>query len=160
MARNRKSITLAEKLRYISMAIEDCARMRAQYDKKFKPRTSLVGYACQFTSNPKLKPEDFEPMLNMSLREIILSEIDFPLTTEEFKMQKQAERRKKRVAECVSLEMRFDGQSFIGYEDYNSDFNVHHTELMCSTDEQWEKIMSQMREELERRKANAKPTIE
>jgi len=74
MSRKRKDITSSEKLRYISMAIEDIVRMRTHYFKKFTPRTTLVGYACQFTVSPKLKPEDFEKMMNMTLKEIIESE--------------------------------------------------------------------------------------
>jgi hypothetical protein len=82
--RKRTEFTPAEKLRFISMAIEEVARMREIHDKDYTPRTSLSGYACHFTSQPKLKPEDFEPMFNMTLREIIESEIDFPLTKEDF----------------------------------------------------------------------------
>jgi hypothetical protein len=65
----------------------------------------------------------------------------------------------KRTADCVEVEMRFDGNSFIGSQPYNSDFNVHHTELMCSTDEEWEKIITSLRKELVRRKAEAESTI-
>lgn len=61
----------------------------------------------------------------------------------------------KRTAECVEVEMRFDGNSFLGYQPYNSDFNVHHTELLCSTEEEWDKIITSLREELVRRKARA-----
>jgi hypothetical protein len=62
------------------------------------------------------------------------------------------ERRAKRVADCIEVEMRFNGDSFLGYNDYNSDFNVHHTEMLCSSDEQWDKIINSLREELQRRK--------
>jgi len=71
MKKQRKDMTAAEKLRYISMAIEDVVRMKQQ---NIKPRTSLAGYACQFTCQPKLKQKDFEPMMNMTLAEIIESE--------------------------------------------------------------------------------------
>lgn len=67
-------------------------------------------------------------------------------------MKKLDEIRAKRVADCVEVEMRFNGDSFLGYNDYNSDFNVHHTELLCSSEEQWEKIITGLREELQRRK--------
>lgn len=60
----------------------------------------------------------------------------------------------KRTKDCVELEMRFDGNSFLGIHDYNSDFNIHHTELTCSTDKQWDKIITGMREELVNRKKN------
>ena len=69
------------------------------------------------------------------------------------------ERLSKRTADCVEVEMRFDGQSFLGYQPYNSDFNVHHTELLCSTEEEWEKIITSLRRELVRRKAQAESTI-
>ena len=65
----------------------------------------------------------------------------------------QNEKLNKRSADCIEVEMRFDGDSFLGYQPYNSDFNVHHTELLCSTDEQWEKIITSLRQELVRRKA-------
>jgi hypothetical protein len=87
--RKRQEFTPAEKLRYISMAIEEVVKMRKFANKNWKPRTSLIGLTCQYTSQPKLKPEDFESMLDMTLREIILSEVDFPLTTEELKAQKK-----------------------------------------------------------------------
>jgi hypothetical protein len=67
------------------------------------------------------------------------------------------EKRSKRIADCVEVEMRFNGDSFLGYQKYNSDFNVHHTELLCSTDEEWDKIITSLREELVRRKALAEP---
>lgn len=56
------------------MAIEEVAMM-CNDNKNWKPRTSMMGMACQYTSQPKLKPEDFEPMLNMTLAEIIKTEI-------------------------------------------------------------------------------------
>lgn len=84
--RKREEFTPAEKLRYVSMVIEEIVRMNKE-KKKFKPRTSFVAYACQYTSSPKLKPEDFEAILNMSLKDIIRSEIDIPLTTKEFEIK-------------------------------------------------------------------------
>ena len=62
------------------------------------------------------------------------------------------EKMSKRVADCTSVEMRFDGSSFVGMNDYNSDFNVHHTELMCEDEDAWDKIITGLREELVRRK--------
>jgi hypothetical protein len=70
-----------------------------------------------------------------------------------------SEKISKRTADCVEVEMRFNGDSFIGAETYNSDFNVHHTELMCSTEEEWEKIITSLRKELVRRKAEAESSI-
>jgi len=59
----------------------------------------------------------------------------------------------KRTKDCIEVEMRFNGDSFLGMHDYNNDFNVHHTELLCSTNEQWEKIITGLREELIKRKS-------
>lgn len=64
-----------------------------------------------------------------------------------------SERIEKRTNDCIEVEMQFKGDSFYGEYPYNSDFNVHHTELLCSTDEEWEKIITGLRKELLRRKA-------
>lgn len=55
----------------------------------------------------------------------------------------------KRTNECFALEMRFDGQTFIGAKDYNRDFNIHHTELTCDTDEEWQVKIHKMGAELQ-----------
>ncbi len=94
----RKDISAAQKLRYISLAIEDVARMRVG-NKGYVPKTSLIGYACQYTSQPKLKPEDFEPLLDMTLREIINTEIDFPLTKKEQESWHEILRKLKKIKE-------------------------------------------------------------
>jgi len=52
------------------MAIEEIYRMK-QFHSTRKPKTDIIGYACQFTSYPKLKREDFELMLNMTIGDII-----------------------------------------------------------------------------------------
>jgi hypothetical protein len=59
----------------------------------------------------------------------------------------------KRIADCTSVEMQFipKENSFYGKFDYISDFNVHYTEMLCSTDEEWEKIITGLRNELKRR---------
>ena len=59
----------------------------------------------------------------------------------------------KRTADCIEAEMQFDGGSFLGYNDYNRDFNVSNIELICSTDEEWEKIITKLRQELKKRKS-------
>jgi hypothetical protein len=48
--------------------------------------------------------------------------------------------------------MRFNGDSFVGKESDNSDFNMHHTEISCDSDEQWNEKIAKMRAELERRR--------
>lgn len=60
----------------------------------------------------------------------------------------------KRTAEVFNLEMTFDGVSFYGIKDYNEDFNIHATELMCDDDEKWNAKIKKMSAELERRKSN------
>lgn len=62
------------------------------------------------------------------------------------------EKLENRIKECIDLEMRFNGESFIGKSDYNKDFNVHITEIKCSSDEEWNKIISDMSTELKKRK--------
>lgn len=68
-----KDITPAEKMRYISLAVEF---MTSGYNKipNYKPKTDIIGLACQFSSRPKLKREDFLSIMNMTLTEIINSE--------------------------------------------------------------------------------------
>jgi hypothetical protein len=58
----------------------------------------------------------------------------------------------KRTADCYELEMQFKGDSFYGKYPYNKDFNVHVTELTCSSEEEWEKIITSLKKELARRK--------
>lgn len=59
----RSSVSLGEKFHYLSMAIDEISR-RPMYDFK----TDVIGLACQFSSQPKLKREDFGDMLNMTVR--------------------------------------------------------------------------------------------
>lgn len=58
----------------------------------------------------------------------------------------------RRVKDLCSLDMRFNGDSFVGKESDNSDFNMHHTEISCDSDEQWNEKIAKMRAELERRR--------
>lgn len=65
------------------------------------------------------------------------------------------EKTKKRCDELVSLDMKFsfqDGGTYIGTSELNSDFNVHHTEITCDTDEEWDKKIEGLKKELKRRK--------
>ncbi len=73
MRRTRKSLTDAEKLRYISLAVEEIV-WRRKRNPNYKPRTTIIGLACQYSSNPKLKPVDFKPLMDKSLKEIIETE--------------------------------------------------------------------------------------
>lgn len=62
------------------------------------------------------------------------------------------EKQMKRCDELFELEMMFNGDSYIGKQSYNKDFNVHHTEIMCDSDEEWNKKISDLKTELQRRK--------
>jgi len=73
MGRKRQDISPSEKMKYISAAIEDLYRMRS-YKPDFKPKTDIIGIACQFSVDPKLKREDFLPILNMTIQDIINGE--------------------------------------------------------------------------------------
>lgn len=59
---------------------------------------------------------------------------------------------KARCDQLFGLEMMFNGKEYAGTKDYNKDFNVHHTEIQCETDEEWNKIIARLEKELEIRK--------
>jgi hypothetical protein len=59
---------------------------------------------------------------------------------------------KKRCDQIIKLNMRFNGESYIGKEDYNKDFNIHHTEITCDTDDMWNTKISKMTIELNKRR--------
>ncbi len=63
----RKDVPLAIKLRYLSMALTEIADQRLSLNYK----TDVIGIACQYSSSPKLKREDFKDIMKMSLGEII-----------------------------------------------------------------------------------------
>ena len=56
------------------------------------------------------------------------------------------EQTKKRCNQLFKLGLMFNGDSYV-----KEDFNVHWTELTCNTDEQFEKKLSDIKEEMERR---------
>lgn len=59
---------------------------------------------------------------------------------------------KKRCDELFALKMKFNGEGYIGAEEYNKDFNVHNTEIICDSNEQWDKKISELEIELKIRK--------
>jgi hypothetical protein len=61
----RKDVTFNQKFHYLSAAINAMTRRE---DAKWK--TDVIGLACQCSSQPKLKREDFDGMLDMTLKEI------------------------------------------------------------------------------------------
>jgi hypothetical protein len=64
--KNRRNVTLAEKFHYLAMAIDEMACR--QPNTKWK--TDLIGIACQFSSQPKLKREDFVGILDYKIKDI------------------------------------------------------------------------------------------
>jgi len=59
----------------------------------------------------------------------------------------------KRCDELVALKMKFNGEGYIGAECYNKDFNVHYTEMLCDSDDQWNRNIANLKKELEIRKS-------
>ncbi len=49
--------------------------------------------------------------------------------------------------------MQFDGEQFVGKEDFIRDFNVHHTDIVCSTNQEWDKIIKELKTTYDKRKA-------
>jgi len=64
--KKRRNVTLAEKFHYLAMAIDEIACR--QPNTKWK--TDLIGVACQFSSQPKLKREDFKGIIDYSIKDI------------------------------------------------------------------------------------------
>jgi hypothetical protein len=62
----RKNVTFGEKFHYLALAIDT---MDGSPNTKWK--TDAIGVACQFSSQPKLKREDFKGMLDMSIRDVL-----------------------------------------------------------------------------------------
>ena len=60
----------------------------------------------------------------------------------------------KRCNELYSLGLtfNFNENSFIGKEEDILDFNVHTTEITCSTEEEWNKIINTFKEEIIKRR--------
>lgn len=62
----------------------------------------------------------------------------------------------KRVEDLLNLEMSFDGDFFYGKYDYNSDFNVYASELICDDEQEWNNKIEKLQKELIRRKEEVK----
>ena len=54
--------------------------------------------------------------------------------------------------ELFEMDMHFNGSSYIGKAEDNKDFNVHHTEMVCDSEDVWNKKIEKMKKELERRR--------
>lgn len=61
----------------------------------------------------------------------------------------------KRMEQLNKLDMRFDGQCFIGSSRINKDFNIPHYEVQLLRDFEWDKTVREFTTELQRRKDNA-----
>ena len=60
----RKNVGLAEKFRLLAMAIDFIDRTER------KQRLDVIGMSCAFSTQPKLKREDFEGIMDMTVKEI------------------------------------------------------------------------------------------
>jgi hypothetical protein len=64
----------------------------------------------------------------------------------------------KRIDQLIKLDMKLNisDRSYYGVEEINSDFNVHITELQCTDDQEWDKLIKGLETEYERRKQSPK----
>ena len=61
----RKNVPFSNKFHYLSRAIDVM-----DVHKNMKFRTDVIGLACQISSQPKLKREDFDGMLDMTIQDV------------------------------------------------------------------------------------------
>lgn len=64
----RKNVTLGQKFHYLALAMDE---MDCRPSTKWK--TDLIGVARQYSSQPKLKREDFDGILDMTINEIAIN---------------------------------------------------------------------------------------
>jgi len=64
--------------------------------------------------------------------------------------------RTERYDDCFALEMTFNGESFYGMHEYNSDFNIHWSEVACDDDRTWKQKIAYLTEALKNRKPKEK----
>lgn len=64
------------------------------------------------------------------------------------------EKIQKRCEELMSLDMEFNfgENAYFGSTDINRDFNVYSIEIQCDSDEEWDKKIGELKDELEKRK--------
>jgi hypothetical protein len=67
MKNKRKDVSYVRKLEYITLALRE---IELRPDTRF--RTDVIGLACQFSSQPKLKREDFHNLINMRVKDFIM----------------------------------------------------------------------------------------
>lgn len=57
------------------------------------------------------------------------------------------ESQKNRCNQLYNLNMAFDGKSYVGVHERNDDFNVHWTEIMTLSDEDWDALIEKLSNE-------------
>jgi len=67
MRNKRKDVSYVRKLEYVTLALRE---IESRPDTRFK--TDVIGLACQFSSQPKLKREDFHNLINMRIKDFIM----------------------------------------------------------------------------------------
>lgn len=118
--------------------------------KEYEDKLADVNETIELTSNNGSQ-NDIGKMARLRTKASCYKTFIEKLTILYIKNEREA-RLEKRTKECISLEMRFNGETFVGFNDYNSDFNIHHSEMICDTDIEWWKKINGMQAELERRK--------
>lgn len=63
----RPEVPLSRKLHYLSLALTN----DLEYSKSPRSKTDIIGYACQYSSHPKLKREDFRELVSMNIGDLL-----------------------------------------------------------------------------------------
>ena len=66
MKQKRKDVTKTTKLQYLILALREI-----ELNPDVKWRTDVIGIACQYSSSPKLKREDFDEILDIKLKDFL-----------------------------------------------------------------------------------------
>jgi len=66
----RKNVSIGEKLNYLSLAITERINMPKKRHH-YQHKTDIIGLACQYSKNPKLRREDFDDILNITIKDIV-----------------------------------------------------------------------------------------
>ena len=62
-----------------------------------------------------------------------------------------SEQMKQRCDQLFKMGLVFNGQSYVGTQENNSDINFHHTEMLCDSEEEWKVKILGVKAELTRR---------
>ena len=60
--------------------------------------------------------------------------------------------RKDRLAQLFNMDLRWDGDSYVGMNDFNKGVNFHYTEILGDSEEVWNEKIRKAHEELKNRK--------